>query len=136
MDARVESKNRIIEVEKENLQDADVVIVAYGISARSSRAAMDTARKEGYRVGWINLKTLWPFPERLLRKVAENAHIFIVPELNMGMISREVTRALEGKAEVIGINRVDGDLINPSQVLDVIREVAVKRRARRSATKE
>jgi len=129
-------RQEIIEVAKENLQDADVVIVAFGISARSSRAAMDIARKEGYRVGWLNLKTLWPFPERLIRKIAETANIFIVPELNLGMISREVTRALEGKAEVIGINRVDGDLINPTQVLEVIKEVAVKRRARRIATKE
>ncbi len=124
-------RQEIIEVDKENLRDADVVIVAYGISARSSRAAMETARNEGYRVGWINLKTLWPFSERLIRKVADTAKVFIVPELNMGMISREVTRALNGKAEVIGINRVDGDLINPGQVLEVIHEVAVKRRTRR-----
>ena len=114
----------IIQVEHEHLADADVVVAAYGICARSAMAATMQARAKGYKVGCINLKTIWPFCFRLIQRVSESAKAIVVPEMNLGQLVREFERAVCGHTQVVPINRVDGEAIAPRQILEVVAELA------------
>jgi 2-oxoglutarate ferredoxin oxidoreductase subunit alpha len=114
----------IIQVEHQHLADAEVVVAAYGISARSAEAATTQARAKGYKVGCINLKTVWPFCFRLIERVSQSARAIIVPEMNLGQLVREFERAVCGRTQVVPINRVDGEAITPRQILEVVAELA------------
>jgi 2-oxoglutarate ferredoxin oxidoreductase subunit alpha len=114
----------IIQVEERDLDDAEVVVVSYGISARTSLWPIDLARKEGIRVGYLRLITVWPFPEERIRQLAKRVRAFVVPEINMGQMVREVERCVCGQAHVLGANRPGGDILEPQHVLDVIRTAA------------
>ena len=106
------------------LEDADIAVIAYGSVARSARRAVIDAREKGVKAGLLKLMTLWPFMRPAIEKVIQRAKALIVPEINMGQISREVKRVNEGKAKVSTINRVDGLTITPGQILRRIREVS------------
>jgi 2-oxoglutarate ferredoxin oxidoreductase subunit alpha len=106
------------------LEDADVAVIAYGSVARSAKRAIMDARERGIKAGLLKLMTLWPFMRAAVEKVIQTASVLIVPELNMGQISREVKRVNEGKAMVNTLNRVDGLTITPAQILRKIREVS------------
>jgi 2-oxoglutarate/2-oxoacid ferredoxin oxidoreductase subunit alpha len=95
--------------------DADVVIVAIGISARAARRAVETCRAEGKRVGLFRPITLWPFPEAAIRQAVGNARAVLVPELNIGQLRLEVERLLGGK-RVEGINLINGEPITPAEI--------------------
>jgi 2-oxoglutarate ferredoxin oxidoreductase subunit alpha len=114
----------IIQVEEKDLDDAVVVVVSYGISARTSLWPIELARQEGIRAGYLRLITVWPFPEERIRRLAGQIRAFVVPELNLGQISREVERCAAGQAQVFGANRAGGDILEPQQVLAVIRRAA------------
>ena len=114
----------IIQLEKEKLRGAEVVVVSYGISARTSLWPIDQARKEGIKVGYLRLITVWPFPEEFISKLAEKVQAFIVPEINMGQMIREVQRCSAGKAKVIGVHKPGGDILDPRDVLEAIRQGA------------
>ncbi len=100
------------------LDDADVAIVSYGITSRPAQSAVDLLRERGIKAGLLSLKTLWPFPDHLVREVAEQVELIIAPELNMGQIVREIGRAAAGECEVRPVNRVDGHLLTPAQIAD------------------
>jgi 2-oxoglutarate ferredoxin oxidoreductase subunit alpha len=114
----------IIQLEKDKLRGAEVVVVSYGISARTSLWPIEQARKEGIKVGYLRLITVWPFPEDFISTLAEKVGAFIVPEINMGQMIREVERCAAGKARVIGVNKPGGDILDPSDVLEAIRKGA------------
>ena len=104
--------------------DAEVIIFAYGCSARSAYSAVEEAREQGLKVGLIKTKTLWPFPAEVIRKYGDRVKAFIVPEMNLGQLVGEVERALKNcAAQVIPINRVDGRMITPRQIVAIIKEV-------------
>lgn len=124
MDKITANRDEIIQVEKSKLRGAQVVVVSYGISARTSLWPIEQARKEGIKVGYLRLITVWPFPEEIIRKLAEKVDAFIVPEINMGQIRREVERCAQGKAQVIGVNKPGGDILDPEDVLQAIRRGA------------
>jgi 2-oxoglutarate ferredoxin oxidoreductase subunit alpha len=124
MDKINANRKEIIQVEKGKLRGAQVVVVSYGISARTSLWPIEQARKEGIKVGYLRLITVWPFPDDLISTLAEKVDAFIVPEINMGQISREVERCAQGKAEVIGVNKAGGDILDPEQVLQAIQKGA------------
>jgi 2-oxoglutarate ferredoxin oxidoreductase subunit alpha len=123
-------RDDIIQVEARGLEDAEVVVVAYGISARTSLWPMEMAKREGLRVGMLRLVTVWPFPEEQIRDLAGRVRAFVVPEINMGQIVREVERCAAGRAPVFGINRPGGEILEPDQVLDGIRKAAAADRRR------
>lgn len=112
--------DRISLYETYNLEDADEVIISYGISARTALEAMARARKKGQKVGMIKLLTLWPFPEEMIREVLKNVERVVVPELNKGQIVMEIERLNRRDIPVIGVNRYDGGIISPSKVLEVM----------------
>ena len=118
------NRKEIIQVEKNKLRGAQVVVVSYGISARTSLWPIEQARKEGIKVGYLRLVTVWPFPDDMIQKLAQKVDAFIVPEINMGQIRREVERCAQGKARVIGVNKPGGDILDPDEVLQAIRKGA------------
>jgi 2-oxoglutarate ferredoxin oxidoreductase subunit alpha len=117
-------RHDIMQVEEQNLDEAEVVVVSYGISARTSLWPIEQARQEGIRVGYLRLITVWPFPEEQIRELAKGIRAFVVSEINMGQIVREVERCTAGQAQVFGANRAGGDILEPHHVLNVIRQAA------------
>jgi len=117
-------RDDIIKVEGQNLEDAEVVVVSYGISARTSLWPIEQARNEGIRVGYLRLITAWPFPDEIIRKLAKQVRAFVVPEINMGQMVREVERCACGQALVLGANRPGGDILEADLVLNTIRRAA------------
>jgi len=118
------NQDDIIQVEEQDLKDADVVVVSYGISARTSLWPIAMAKKEGIRVGLLRLITVWPFPDDRIREVAKQVRAFVVAEINMGQIVREVERCAASNAQVHGVNRPGGDILEPDKVLEAIRHAA------------
>ncbi len=117
------NRDDIIMTESHNLEDADVVLVSYGISARTSLAAMHQARGTGLKVGFLKLNTIWPFAEEKIRELAENVKAFITVEINLGQIHLEVMRSAYGKAECHLVGHAGGTVITPEQVMAKIKEV-------------
>lgn len=115
--------DEIVDFEEFMLDDADVIVVAFGSTSRSARYAVNAAREQGIKAGMFRIKTFWPFPDKQIRALADKAKGFIVPEMNLGMCSIEVERCAQGKAPILGINRVDGEPITPEQILEKIKEV-------------
>ena len=101
-------------------EDADVVVIAYGSVARSAELAVQQARGNGVKAGLLKLKTLFPYPRRHTERILSHARTLVVPEMNMGQMSREVKRVNMGRASVRTINRVDGQIVTPSEILKVI----------------
>jgi len=106
-------------------EDAEITIVAYGCVARSAKRAVIEAREKGLKVGLLKLSTLWPFMRSAVEKVFQTSKTLIVPEMNMGQISREVKRVNRGVASVITLNKVDGTIITPMEILNRIQEVSI-----------
>jgi 2-oxoglutarate ferredoxin oxidoreductase subunit alpha len=104
-------------VDEIDCEDAEITIVAYGSVARSAELAVDMAREQGVKTGLLKLKTLFPFPRRVVERMARQSRAVVVPEMNMGQISREVKRVNNGMARVVTLNRVDGQIITPSEIL-------------------
>ncbi|EGJ51993.1 2-oxoacid:acceptor oxidoreductase subunit alpha [Desulfocurvibacter africanus] len=103
--------------------DAEIVVIAYGSVARSAQLAVSQARAAGVKAGLLKLKTLFPFPKAPVVTLARKARAIIVPEMNMGQISREVKRVNNGLTRVRTLNRIDGQIITPSQILKAIQQV-------------
>ncbi len=119
-------RDEIIQVEERYLRDAEIVVVSYGISARTSLWPIEQARKEGIRIGYLRLITVWPFPAEQIKALAKKIRAFVVPEINAGQILLEVERCAAGQAQVIGVNRLGGDILEPQQVLSALRAAAGK----------
>ncbi len=105
-------------------EDAEITIIAYGCVARSAKRAVIEAREKGLKVGLLKLITIWPFMRTAVEKILQTSKVLIVPEMNMGQISREVKRVNRGIAKVFTINKVDGTIITPPEILDRIKEVS------------
>ncbi|XPV75002.1 MAG: 2-oxoacid:acceptor oxidoreductase subunit alpha [Desulfovibrio sp.] len=103
--------------------DCEVAVVAYGSVARSAEYAVIQARELGVKAGLLKLNTLFPYPRIATERIMSRAKVVVVPEMNMGQISREVKRVNKGQAQVRTINRVDGNLITPAEILKAITQV-------------
>lgn len=113
----------IASFEEYMLDDAEVVVVAYGSTSRSARYAVNVAREQGIKAGMFRIKTFWPFPDKQIKALASKVKGFVIPEMNLGMCSIELERCAQGKVPVLGIFRVDGEPINPDQIVEKIKEV-------------
>ncbi len=103
-------------------EGAEVTVIAYGSVARSALRAVNMARDKGLPVGLLKLKMLWPFMRRTVIRYLESSRKVIVPEMNMGQLSREVKRVNQGKCEVLTLNKIDGEMITPSEILAKVEE--------------
>jgi len=115
--------DEILMIEEMLTEDAEVAVFAYGITARSAKAAVMAARAEGIKAGLLRPITVWPFPTEAVSKLAERVKSILVVELNLGQLVREVERASATKAPITFLSQVDGLLITPQKILDRIKEL-------------
>jgi 2-oxoglutarate/2-oxoacid ferredoxin oxidoreductase subunit alpha len=104
------------------LDNADVVVVSYGITSRVAQRAIDLARDRGLKVGKLRLITAWPFPDKKIADLAASVKAFVVPELNLGQMVREVERAAGGRARTVAVPHAGGGVHNPDEILNAIVE--------------
>jgi 2-oxoglutarate ferredoxin oxidoreductase subunit alpha len=117
-------KDEIVITDQYQLDDAEIVIIAYGLPVRSSYRAVDVARKEGIKVGVFRLVTIWPFPDEKVKEVVKDAKAVIVPELNYtGVIAEQVERVTPIETPIIKIPKVC-EFHHPDDILNVIKEVS------------
>ncbi|WP_206808635.1 2-oxoacid:acceptor oxidoreductase subunit alpha [Paradesulfitobacterium ferrireducens] len=128
-------RDEIIDYELTQTGDADMVIFAYGSTARTSLRALKLARAQGLKVGMIRPTTLWPFPEKAIEEVAERGIPILVPEMNLGQLVLEVERIAKGRSLVQPLSRVDGELFNPDEILEAVKELKPVK-SRKSSKKE
>lgn len=107
---------------KYQMEDADVVLISFGCSVRSSLSAIEILRKKGVKAGLLQLVTVWPMPEKEIRAALQQAKTVIVPELNLGQLAGEVRKYNDYGCKVLQANRTDGILITPQQIVDVYEE--------------
>lgn len=112
----------IIMTEEQYLEDAEIVVVSYGVSARTAYTAVEEARSMGIRMGLLRLITVWPFPEEKIRRLSPKIKAFITVEINMGQISREVERCA-GVTPSYTAGHTGGAIIPPDDVLKIAKEV-------------
>ena len=111
----------IADAETYNTDDCQIGIVSFGCTSRAIYEAVEIAEAKGIKTGYIRLKTIWPFPEKAVRQLAETAEKIIVPEMNLRQIFYEVQRVANGLAEVIPLNKIGGgELITPEELFEKI----------------
>ena len=112
--------DEIARYEKEQIEGAEVVVLAYGITARVARMGIDLAREKGVKVGFVRLITIWPFPEKYIRELAGKIKGFVVPEINYGQMVLEVERCAAGKATTTLVGHGGGNVHDPQTICDAI----------------
>jgi 2-oxoglutarate ferredoxin oxidoreductase subunit alpha len=112
-------RKEIVQVEEFLLEDAEICIISYGISARGVKGAVKQAREKGIKTGMLRLKTIWPFPEEEIKNLAQRMKRIIVVELNYGQIVHEVER-FTGSMPVELLAKPTSEPIHPSEILEVI----------------
>ncbi len=108
------------------LGDADCVLISYGSAARSALHVVVNRRNRGERLGLLELQTLWPFPDNLVREKCANADYIVVVEMNMGQVAQSVKSAVSHPERVFLANRVDGVFINPTDIRNILRLIQRK----------
>ena len=119
LSAKIEDCVDEISLVKTDIQEnAETLIISYGIVARSVDNAVRKIRESGGKVSTLTIFSLFPIPERAIRSALKTAKRVIVPELNFGQYRREIERLAKNEQEVIGINRLDGNLISPTDIME------------------
>ena len=113
----------IIQWEEENTEDAEAIIVSIGGVSRASNSAMKMLREKGYKVGTFRPITVWPFPEKRLAELAQKVKAIVVAEMNLGQMVLEVERICKDKAKIERVNKVNGEIIYPEEIIAKIEEV-------------
>ena len=125
--AKIEARRDEIESVFSDLQQgATTLVVSYGITARSAIEAVHIARQQGKKVSYLVVYSLWPVPENAITRALNGIERVVVPELNLGQYCLELKRLANSassspRPDVIGVHRVDGELISPQQILEAIR---------------
>ena len=117
----VNNREEIIEYENYYLEDATVVVVCYGFTARSSLFAVERMRDEGEKIGMVRLKTLWPFASEVIRHIGSKVKKILVPEMNTGQVVGEVTKY--ASCDVVPYNQVNGEVIHPNTIMEQLRRL-------------
>jgi len=122
----------IYDVDERWMDGAEVVVVCYGITARVAAHAITAARKRGVKVGMFRLRTAWPFPEERIRELSATIRGFVVPEINLGQMSREVERCALDACAVATVPNAGGEIHEPEQILEAIIHTAEGRSPNRT----
>jgi 2-oxoglutarate ferredoxin oxidoreductase subunit alpha len=117
-------KDELIDLEEEQTEGADVVVFSFGISSRVSIPAIQKARKEGIKVGYLRPVIVWPFPEKKIYELAQRIKGFVVVEMNYGQMVLEVERAARGKTKTILVPHGGGWVHEPEDIYKAIKEAA------------
>ncbi|WP_043807356.1 2-oxoacid:acceptor oxidoreductase subunit alpha [Desulfatibacillum aliphaticivorans] len=116
------NRDDIIRYEEFMIEDADYIIVTYGVSARTGRAAVEEARAQGIKVGMLRLITVWPFAEEKIRDLASKVKGMVTVEINLGQVHLEVERCVAGRVPVKLVGHPGGTLISPDTVIHTIKQ--------------
>ncbi len=116
--------------EQYEVEDAEIVVVAYGVAARIVSGAVDVARQEGIKAGWIRPITLWPFSMEQISRAANELRIFFVVEMSNGQMVEDVKLAIAGKAPVVFYGRPGGGVPTVDEILDKIRQLTLTPKSR------
>lgn len=116
--------DKIIRVEEDQTENAEIVVISYGITSRVAVRAVQMARKAGIKIGTMRLITVWPFPEKRIRQLAKKIKAFVVPEINYGQMVREVERSAAGKCPAVSVGHCGGWVHNPVDIFNAIKEAA------------
>lgn len=112
----------IVEVETYNIEDCEFGVVSYGCTSRSVYEAIEMAEQQGLTVGHVRLKTIWPFPEEVVKVMGETARTILVPEMNLKQVFYEVQRVVGNSVSVVPINKIGGgEMITPEEIVAEIR---------------
>jgi len=112
--------------EQHKIDDAEIVVVAYGVAARIVRSAVSRAREEGIKAGWIRPITLWPFPTEQISRAADEFRVFLVVEMSNGQMVEDVRLAVNGKSPVMFYGRPGGGVPNVDEILEQIKQLTLR----------
>ncbi len=117
--------DKIVDFESYSINDCEVGIVSFGCTSRAVYEAVELAEEKKIKAGFVRLKTVWPFPEKIVHLMAQKAHTIIVPEMNLGEILYEVQRTVQGATKVVSLNKIGGgEMITPEELLaEIVRSV-------------
>lgn len=116
-------KEKEVMVESYNVEDADIVISAYGTTARIARTAIAQLEKEGYKVGLIRPITLWPYPYEEFNKVKDDCKGILTVEMNTGQMTEDVDLAIKGRIPTYFYGRTGGVIPTPEEIVDKVKEI-------------
>lgn len=116
---------KIIRIEEQETDGAEVVVVSYGITSRVAYKAVQDAKKAGINVGTLRLITVWPFPEKRIKQLAKKVKAIVMPEINAGQVVLEAQRVVAGACKVVSVPHLGGWVHDPDDILNAIKE-AVK----------
>jgi 2-oxoglutarate ferredoxin oxidoreductase subunit alpha len=124
LSAKIEDHvNEIATFEEIELEDCEVLLIAYGSVARSAQAAVLELREQGIKVGLLRPITIWPFHDQRIKAACTGKKAVIIPEMNLGQYAREVERVAPAEVPVIPLTRVDGELVVPDEIIAKVKEV-------------
>lgn len=115
------SREKIVEYEVYHIEEADLLIVSYGFTARSALFALEQLRQEGKKIGMLRLKTLWPFADKIVKDIGAKIKKIFVPEMNRGQIAGEVMKYVCG--DVVSYGQTNGEVIHPETIVEQIRRL-------------
>ena len=107
-----------------NLEDAEIVLTAYGTTSRIAQTVMNELREQGYKIGLIRPITLYPFPKDIFEQTAKTAKAFLSVEMSMGQMVEDVKLAVNGKADVHFFGRTGGIIPTPNEIINKVKEIA------------
>jgi 2-oxoglutarate ferredoxin oxidoreductase subunit alpha len=105
-----------------HMDDAETVVVSYGIIARSSLYAVNRMREEGHKVGMVRLKVMWPFAGKLMKEIGAKAKTILVPEMNKGQVAGEIMKY--ARCEVVSHSQTNGEIISPTEIIKQLRRIS------------
>jgi 2-oxoglutarate ferredoxin oxidoreductase subunit alpha len=109
------------------MDDADIMVISYGITSRSAKGAVNLARKKGIKAGLLRLITIWPFPEKLIAELTNKVKAVVVAEINNGQIIKEVREATRSRVPIVLSSKLGGTVHTPVEILAKIEEVRKKK---------
>jgi 2-oxoglutarate ferredoxin oxidoreductase subunit alpha len=113
----------IVILEEEDIENAEVVVLSYGITSRVALRGIQLAQEKGIKnIGRLRFLTIWPFPEKRIRDLAGHVKAFVVPEMNYGQLVYEVERCAAGKCNTILVPHGGGTVHDPDDIHKAIRE--------------
>ena len=119
---KIESnRNKIVRVERKHMKGAKVAVVSYGASARPCLGAVQRARRNKKKVGFLRLITIWPFAREQIIELGKQVDTILVPEMNLGQISREIERFVD--CEVVSVPKIGGVVHSIDEIYSKIKEV-------------
>jgi len=113
-------RDDIVDIETYYTEDAEILVISFGSTARSARRAVINAREKGIKAGLLRLKTIWPFPEREIEEISGSVQKIIVAEMNLGQIAHEVEWATRRSKPVVRVNKINGEPITPNEIFNAI----------------